>query len=135
MVLDPSIFVNAILQPESIEAHIIRTWQKDQFDILISKPLFNKIEQTVQTSNSKNNESRYEYSPSEILHYLEQHGIQTPAQLHLSVFQNDESANTVLSCAVEGKANYIISTNPNLLELKHYKGILILSPKSLQVVQ
>ena len=47
---------------------------------------------------------------------------------HFNVITADPDDNVVLDCAHEAKANYIISGDTHLLNLKKWKGILILSP-------
>ncbi|MCP2620983.1 putative toxin-antitoxin system toxin component, PIN family, partial [Candidatus Aminicenantes bacterium AC-334-E05] len=47
--------------------------------------------------------------------------------LKISEIKNDEPDNRVLECAIEGKANYIISGDKHLLSLKKYKEIEILN--------
>ena len=44
---------------------------------------------------------------------------------------SDETDNRVLECAVEGKANLIISGDKHLLKLKSYQNIPIQKPKYL----
>lgn len=41
----------------------------------------------------------------------------------------DQDDDFVLACAVDGEADYIVSGDPHLLDLKKYKGVLILSPR------
>lgn len=41
----------------------------------------------------------------------------------------DRDDDFVLACAIEGKADYIVSGDPHLLDLKSYKKIPILSPR------
>jgi predicted nucleic acid-binding protein len=46
----------------------------------------------------------------------------------LSVVERDKSDDRILECALEAKADYIISGDSHLLSLKEYQGIRILSP-------
>lgn len=41
----------------------------------------------------------------------------------------DQDDDFVLACAIDGEADYIVSGDPHLLDLKKYKGVLILSPR------
>ena len=49
---------------------------------------------------------------------------------HLSVIKEDPSDDRVLECAVDGCAEYIVSGNKHLLNLKEYEGIRILRAKA-----
>ena len=39
----------------------------------------------------------------------------------------DKSDNNIIECAVDGKADYIVTGDPDLLELKEFRGIKILT--------
>lgn len=42
---------------------------------------------------------------------------------------SDRDDDFVLACAIEGKADYIVSGDPHLLDLKTYKRISVVSPR------
>jgi putative PIN family toxin of toxin-antitoxin system len=44
--------------------------------------------------------------------------------------KDDPSDNMFLACAMEGKADYIVSRDPHLRDLKHYRKIQIIDPKT-----
>lgn len=47
----------------------------------------------------------------------------------LNIIEDDPEDNIVLECALEGNANYIISSDSHVLKLKEFKGIKIVNPK------
>ena len=49
--------------------------------------------------------------------------------IKLSIVKDDEDDNRILECAETANANYIISGDRHLLELKNHKNIKIVSPK------
>lgn len=52
----------------------------------------------------------------------------TEPQIKLDVIQDDPGDNKVLECAAAGGADYIVSGDRHLLDLKEYRGIVILPP-------
>lgn len=46
----------------------------------------------------------------------------------MKVVKDDPDDDNIIECAVEGKANMIVSGNNHLLELKEFEGIQILNP-------
>ena len=48
---------------------------------------------------------------------------------HYSVIREDPEDNKFIDCAVEAQADYIISGDAHLLQVKAYRGIAIYSPK------
>lgn len=47
----------------------------------------------------------------------------------IDLLTKDPSDNMILECAVEGKADYIVTGDRALLELKHFRGIRMLTPR------
>ena len=54
----------------------------------------------------------------------------TTARLH-GIVSHDPEDEPVLACAVDGKANYLVTGDPHLLDLKTYGGIKIMTPAQL----
>jgi len=52
----------------------------------------------------------------------------TPGILNVSAIVDDPSDNIYLACAVEGHANFIVSGDHHLTDLKTYLGIPIVNP-------
>jgi predicted nucleic acid-binding protein len=45
------------------------------------------------------------------------------------VISDDPKDDAILACAVEGRANYIVSGDEHLLKLREHRGIKILTPR------
>ena len=67
---------------------------------------------------------------SEIIDYLNSQTIVTNPQKKLSGISRDPDDDNIISLAVATKAQYIVSGDKDLLDLKHYQSILIVSPKA-----
>ena len=63
-----------------------------------------------------------------ILIAIRQNTILISPELELSVIAEDEADNRIVECALQGKAQYIISGDHHILSLREYRGIKILSP-------
>jgi predicted nucleic acid-binding protein len=49
--------------------------------------------------------------------------------LYQVVRSRDPDDGLFLACALEGHADYLVSGDPHLLEIKHYHGVQILTPR------
>lgn len=49
----------------------------------------------------------------------------------IDVIKNDPTDNMFLDAAVEGKADFIVSRDNDLLKLKNFRGIEIISPEAM----
>ena len=47
----------------------------------------------------------------------------------LKIVKEDPDDNKILECAVEGKADFIVSQDSHLLKLREFHGIRIMSPE------
>ncbi len=52
----------------------------------------------------------------------------------IKIVKKDSTDNIFLECAVEGKAEYIVSGDTHLLELKEFRGIRIVTAKEMVVI-
>jgi len=59
---------------------------------------------------------------------LSEIAVVTPGKLTLDVIQNDPSGNKIVTCAVEGEADFILSEDRHLTDLKEFQGIMIVNP-------
>jgi putative PIN family toxin of toxin-antitoxin system len=62
------------------------------------------------------------------LSLIEEISIMVTPRHKLDVVKDDPSDNKILECAVEAKADYIITGDQHLLRLKRYKNIKITNP-------
>lgn len=63
-----------------------------------------------------------------LINLLQQHSILVPERLELAVIERDPDDNKVIAAAVEGEAEQIVSGDPDLTDLKVYRGIKIVAP-------
>jgi putative PIN family toxin of toxin-antitoxin system len=129
VVIDTNVFISALIRPESIPAQIIQAWRNKKLTLLISPAITSEIKRVLQYPHIKDMASLTDERIAALLNLLETKALHTPGRLQLSVIQDDPDDNMILSCAVEGKAGYIISGDNHLLRIKEYDGIHILTPR------
>jgi len=64
----------------------------------------------------------------ELVDGLERFTEHVPGRLNLSGACRDAKDDKFLACAVEGKAHYIVSSDRDLLEMRHYQNVAIVNP-------
>ena len=67
----------------------------------------------------------------ELLQYLTLISIKVTPEENVEVIRKDPEDNKFLDCAVAGKADYIVTGDRHLLELKEHEGIKIVTPSEL----
>ena len=122
VVLDTNVLISAILfggKPRQILEKAIR----GEIRLCLSEPILEELKGVLQRS-------KFDYSPEMIQFILtELTGIAdlvNPSET-LNVVLEDPEDNRILECAVEAKANYIISGDFHLLKLSRYRDIEIVN--------
>jgi len=78
---------------------------------------------------------KFDFIPAEkkqeLLRYLTDISIKVTPKENIEVIKEDPEDNKFLGCAVAGKADYIVSGDRHLLELKEYRDIKIVTASEL----
>lgn len=123
VVVDTNLFVSAHLIPSGNPAKIIDDWIDDRYTLILSKPIIEEIIEVLQRKGVSI--ERIE----RLLTLISQQAIMITAKEELSIIKDDPDDNKFLECAVSGKADYIVSGDKHLINLREYEGIKILTPK------
>ena len=131
LVLDTNVLVSAILSPRSSSAQIIRLVLNNVLNLAISQDLLDEAYRVVRYPKLVRLMKRHDVAPEEvdfIIERLSAIALVTPGELMLDVIQDDPSDNKIFVCAVESEADFIISGDHHLIELKEVQGITIVNP-------
>jgi uncharacterized protein len=122
-VIDTNVYISAVLFGGNSET-IIEAGRDGQIELLVSPHIITEITDILR---KKFNWPHLQIS--EVMDDVRDTAvIVTPAE-SVRVIKEDKSDNRILECAVEGRADYIISGDvKHLQSLKAFRGIPILSP-------
>lgn len=127
-VLDANVYVSAAFTPNGKPGKVLRTARTGLFDLVISEPIMDEIDRVFRYPKIQ---KQLGWSSDEIaafLSELKKFATLTPGSVTLDVVADDPSDNRYLECAVEGKAEYVVSGDTDLLKLGEYEGIKIVTP-------
>lgn len=131
VVLDTNVFVSALLTPDSPPAGILELALEGQLRLVISPGIIREIGLVFQYPKVKKSLKKHRLTEEEvaetILKILKIATITPGAEIAKGV-SPDPGDDMVLSCAVEGRADFIISGDQDLTELDSYQGIRIVAP-------
>jgi len=137
IVLDTNVLVSAILSPRSKSAHIIRFVLDGVLNLLISHDILEETHLVVRYPKVVRLMKKNNVAPKEVdfvIERLSSIAVITPGELTLDVIQDDPSDNKILACAVEGQADFIISGDHHLTDLKEFQGIMIVNPATFLLI-
>jgi putative PIN family toxin of toxin-antitoxin system len=134
VVLDTNTVISRYLSPSGTPAHIFQYWEQGVFTLVVSEPILTEIERVF---HYRRINSRLGLSDKEIAGIVA--GFATFAELvtphqRLHVVEADPDDDMLIECAVEGKADYLVSGDPHLTDIKEYQGIQILTPAQFVLV-
>ncbi len=138
VVLDTNVFVSALLIPDSPPARILELALKGTLRLVLSPGIIKEIGVVFNYPRLKKSMKKHLLTDDEvadaILQILKIATI-TPGAEIVSGASRDTADDMVLSCAVEGQADFVISGDQDLIELESYEGIKIVTPAAfLQII-
>jgi putative PIN family toxin of toxin-antitoxin system len=130
VVLDTNIVVSRTLSELGCPALIVRAWhtQEVALEIIVSEWLLDEYERVLNYPRIRRRHGKSPAEVRELVDEVRQFGVLVEPADVPAVIPQDPDDDYGLACAVAGDADYIISGDPDLLELGAYQGIRILTP-------
>jgi putative PIN family toxin of toxin-antitoxin system len=127
-VVDTNVIVSGALRERSIPGRILDAARSREFDLTVSSALVDELSRVLARPKIS---GRLGWSPQDrdlfVLGLADFATFVAPS-FELDMIPRDPSDNRVLEAAVEGEADYIVSGDHHLLELREYEGISIVTP-------
>jgi putative PIN family toxin of toxin-antitoxin system len=124
VVLDTNVLISALLfggNPREILGRAIR----GELKLCISESILSELGAVLQRP-------KFGFPPAIVNQIVTELGaiseLVRPSE-QIRLIEADEADNHVLECAVEARAEYIVSGDAHLLELKEYRSIQVVSPQ------
>jgi hypothetical protein len=130
VVLDADIFVSAVLKPHSDLAKIFELVSEDKIKLILSEDILSEIKAVLLYPKIKKRHGRSRKEIEEFLKKASQVSILAQGRIDSDEIREDPADNKYLSVALEAKADFIISGDHHLKDLKFFEGIRILDPSA-----
>jgi len=128
VVLDANQFVSALLKPASSSAEILSLIRENKIKLVMSDAIISEIASVLLYPKIRKRHHKNLEFITTFIKKLHSVAIITEGKLKTDMIKDDPSDNKYLECALEGKADFIISGDHHLKDLKSFKGIRILEP-------
>jgi len=129
IVLDTNIYISFLLsKKQSPVLKILHHWQKGKFVVLLSKPILKELTRVL---TSKKIFKLINLKKEEIKQYLQfivTHSLMIEPHSDFKKISKDPTDNKFLNLAKDGRAEYIVTGDKHLLDLKTFQGVKILTP-------
>ena len=137
IVFDTNQLVSAILTPQGSSAAILKLVFEDALSLIISPNILRETRRVLHYPKLLKLMKRNRISFREVdkfLQILSKVAFITPGKINVEAIKDDPSDNMILSCAVEGKADFIVSGDHHLLDLKVFQNVRIVDPATFLII-
>jgi len=131
VVLDTNLVVSAILTPEGKPAAILKMVLDARLDLVLSPVLLEEISLVLNYDKIKKLFIKRSVTPEKIkdaLRKIAATAIMVSGEAEVHNIDKDPSDTMLLSCALEGRADFIVSGDHHLTDLVSFDGISIVNP-------
>ena len=129
VVLDANIFVSAYIRPEGPPGQIVERFVRDAaFEVVLTGPIVEEILQAlsyskVQKAARSKTDPELWFEDIVVLSQLVAGGVEVPRLC------SDPDDDKYVAAAVEGRAAFVVTGDPDLLTLGEHEGIRIVTPR------
>ena len=127
IVVDTNVIVSAYLVPGGKPAGILSLAKAAEVDIFLSPQIIKEIERILLSAKLAKIHKATPKETRRFIKALEEVVTVTHGALEVDVIADDPDDNKILACALEAKAEFIISGDRHLLDLGEYQGIKIVN--------
>ena|SRR3989338_5468644 len=124
-VLDTNVFISGIFWSGNYCSQLIYKWKNKEIEIISSLEIVGELIETLKSFKIQMPEDMIEEWKNLIL----KNSVLIAPSTKIDIIKEDPDDNKFLETAVDGKADFIISQDKHLLNLKEYRGVKILRPE------
>ena len=128
-VLDANVYVSAVVRPQGPPGRIVETFLRDgAFDIVMSPSIVDEVLRALAYPTVR----KYIRPGLEPDLWFEDIGVLAhivAGERRIESVSKDADDDKYLAAAIEGRATFVVAGDADLLDLKEYEGIRIVSPR------
>lgn len=129
LVLDTNVIVSAVFWG-GIARQALENAQRDHV-LCFSDATLSELEKVMRYSKFAERTQKLDFTVSEFVDRLTEHAIVIPTPAHgPDIIKTDPDDNKFLSCAIEARAECIVSGDKHLLDLKTFEMVDIITPQT-----
>jgi putative PIN family toxin of toxin-antitoxin system len=124
-VLDTNVLASGLLSRTSTPGRILELWTFDRFELLISLPILDEIERTLNKPYFRERLSRGQIIAALELLQREAHVISISTTVHGAATHPEDDL--ILATAVSGNSDFLVTGDAQLLRLGEFQQVVICS--------
>jgi hypothetical protein len=124
-VIDTNLFISGLFAKDSVSAQLQNLWIDQAFELVTSVEIIKEVSRVLSYPRIKERFKPKEENVRRFFRLIFRKAIISKDVYHTDKIVDDPTDNKFLACALEKKADYIVSRDPHLRNLKHFHGIQI----------
>lgn len=132
-VVDTNVIMSGVIAPHGAPRRILEAWHAGQFTMVTSEDIIAEVTHVLRYPRIC---GRYNLTEDDIAAVVD--SLSTDAEVVAGLYEVRRSADPTddmfLACALEGRAEYIVSGDRHLLGIGSYHGVLIVTPRRFAMV-
>lgn len=130
-VIDTNLFISGLFAAQGYSYQLQQMWVAGAFEFAVSEEILKEIENTLLKPHIRKRLFLEDGEQASIISLIREKATVVTADLYQTdKIKKDPTSNKFLACALEVKADYIVSGDNHLLELKYFHGIQIVDAKA-----
>lgn len=128
--VDTNLFISGLFGRDSLSARLQDLWINRDFELVTSIEILREVNQVLRYPRIRKKFKPKEETLRRFFRLVFRKAIITKDIYKTDKIVDDTSDNKFLACALEGEADYIISRDPHLRNVKQFHGIKIIDVKT-----
>jgi putative PIN family toxin of toxin-antitoxin system len=129
-VIDTNLFISGLFARDALSAQLQNLWINQEFELVTSLEIMREVNRVLTYPRIKERFKPKEENVRRFFRLIFRKAIISKDLYHTDKIVEDPTDNKFLACALEKKADYIVSRDPHLRNLKHFHGIQIIDATS-----
>ena len=125
-VIDTNLFVSGLFARGALSAQLQDLWINQEFELVTSLEIIKEVSRMLSYPRIKERFKPKEENVRRFFRLIFRKAIISKDIYRTDKIVDDPTDNKFLACALEKKADYIVSRDPHLRNLKHFHGIQII---------
>lgn len=128
-VVDTNLFISGIFAKDSLSARLMDLWITQKFELATSVEILREVSRVLQYPRIQEHFKPKDETIRRFFRLVFRKAVVTKGLYQTDRITEDPTDNMFLACALEAEADFIVSRDPHLRNLKQYHGIQILDVK------
>jgi putative PIN family toxin of toxin-antitoxin system len=129
-VIDTNLFISGLFARDSLSAQLQNLWINLDFELVTSIEIIKEISRVLNYPRIKDHFKPKDKNIKRFFRLIFRKAIIAKDIYKTDRITEDPTDNKFLACALEKNADYIVSRDPHLRNIKHYHGIQIVDVKT-----